>query len=447
MFEKKKNPRWFNVLKNLFLILGFAGIIVIAVFPFKSRNLNIHFITKDNIDYLVEVSSEDISSNTCSEIKIQNLGVDTKITKLQIYGNSKTMVLSDINYNKIFTFLDLDKNPEVNLQEDGVNIGNTNVLYFTEGFVNELRRLSKSFLQERIIIAGAIGCLVLTLLIVITAIKDWKDESNRDNHSPAYEFKHFFTDVAKYWDYMVFAARADLKSEVANSYLNRLWWLLEPFLSMMVYVLVFGRMMGNDVENYVTFVFSALLMWNYFSKILNFSVRLVRSNRDILGKIYIPKFVLLISNMILNLIKLAFSLIILIPMLLIFRVHIGSNVFMIIPAYLIMILLSFGVGMILLHFGVYVDDLGYAVGILLNMMMFLSGIFYNVNTSLSYPLNVLMKCINPMAMCIDTMRNGLLYNVCSNMPLVCVWLFASLLICWLGVHTVYKYENSYVKMV
>lgn len=447
MLEKKKNPLWFNVLKKLFLILGFAGIIVIAIFPFKSRNLNLHFITEDNVDYLVEVPREEISARTCDEIKIQGLTTGTKITKLQIYGNSKTMILSDINYNKIFTFLDSDKNQDVNLQEDGLILGNTDVLYFGEGFVSELSRLSRSFLQERIIISGAIGCLVIALLAVITAIRDWKDESNRDNHSPAYEFKRFFTDIAKYWNYMVFAARADLKAEVANSYLNRLWWLLEPFLSMMVYVLVFGRMMGNDVENYVTFVFSALLMWNYFSKILNFSVRLVRSNRDILGKIYIPKFVLIISNMILNLIKLAFSLIILIPMLLIFRVHIGLNVVMIIPAYLIMILLSFGVGMILLHFGVYVDDLGYAVGILLNMMMFLSGIFYNVNTSLSYPLNVLMKCINPMAMCIDTMRNGLLYNTCSNMPLVWVWMFASLLICWLGVHTVYKYENSYVKMV
>lgn len=180
---------------------------------------------------------------------------------------------------------------------------------------------------------------------------------------------------------MNYAAKADLRAEVANSYLNRLWWLLEPLFSMLVYVIVFGRIMGNSVENYATYTFSALLMWTFFSKAINYSVKCVRNNRDIVTKVYVPKHVLLISNMILNMYKLVFSLIVLIPMLIIFKVNIGFCVLGVIPAYVLMILLSFGPGMILLHFGVYIDDLAYAVNILLQMLMFLSGIFYDVITS------------------------------------------------------------------
>ena len=103
--------------------------------------------------------------------------------------------------------------------------------------------------------------------------------------------------------------------------------------------------------------------------------------------------------------------------------------------------------MIFLLYGVYIDDLGYAVGILLQILMFLSGIFYDTLTSLSTPLNVMMLSVNPVAMFIDTMRNGLLYNTVANVPLWTIWIVLSLQLCYIGIHIVYKNENGYVKVV
>ena len=188
-------------------------------------------------------------------------------------------------------------------------------------------------------------------------------------------------------------------------------------------------------------------MWSFFNKTINYSVKLVRNNRDILSKVYVPKFVILISNMFLNLFKLLFSMIILVAMLVIFRVDIGLNIFWIIPAYLGLILLAFGAGMIFLHFGVYVDDLAYAVGILLNMLMYLSGVFYEVMTTLPEPLNTLMMCLNPVAMFLDTMRNALLYNTVANLPFLVIWIVISIIFSCVGIHIVYKNENGYVKVV
>lgn len=293
----------------------------------------------------------------------------------------------------------------------------------------------------------AFFALVAIGFLICGAIEEKKDENNWDNHKSVHETKKFFSDIKNYWQYMVYAAKTDLKAEVANSYLNRLWWLLEPFFNMVVYVIVFGRVMGNSVENYSTFVFSALLMWNFFSKTINYSVKLVRSNRDIVTKVYIPKFVLLLSNMILNMFKLLFSLIVLVVMMLVFQVKIGVNIFWVLPAYAVMILLAFGLGMIFLHFGVYVDDLSYAVEILLNMLMFLSGIFYETMTTLPEPLNAVLMCLNPVAMFIDTMRKGLLNNTVANLPVLGVWSILAVLLCLVGVHIVYKNENSYVKVV
>lgn len=448
MSEKKDVCKWFGLIKFIVIVLFFISIVFIAIYPFSNRNLSIAFLGGED-QYIVYLTKDEIIEGNCANIVLKDVTENTIITKIRVFGSSKSLRLWEQDASGFYyDYYDAMKLADVVLFNKAMILPAGDVeLNLGDKFVEQMEDLSKSFLQERLIYAELLGGLVLILLILLTVIRDGKLENNWDNHSPLYELKKFANDMKKYRQYMIFAAKADLKAEVANSYLNRLWWLLEPFFSMLVYVIVFGNVLGRSIENYSTFVFSALLMWNFFCKTLNYSVKLIRNNKDIVTKVYVPKFILLFSNMILNLYKLVFSLIVLIPMLIIFRVHIGIYLLWIIPAFLIVILLSFGLGMLLLHYGVYVDDLGYAVGILLSMLMFLSGTFYDVMTGLSYPLNALMLCLNPVAMCIDTMRNALLYNTMMNLPLIGVWFIISLLLCWLGVHIVYKNENSYVKVV
>lgn len=448
MQEKNIKWRWYRPLQIVILITFVITVGIIAVFPFPDRNLNMAFIDGDK-QYTVYLAKDAIIQGDCTEIILRNVNKNTAISKIRVYGTHKSLRLWEMDSSSFYyNFYEELSAADIVLEGTDLILPEETVkIKFGDSFTKQMKNLSQSFLQERLIYAELAGFLAMLLLMLITVVRDWKDGNRLDNHSPLYECVKFVGDMHKYSQYMVYAAKADLRAEVANSYLNRLWWLLEPFFSMLVYVVVFGNVLGRSVENYATFIFSALLMWSFFNKTLNYSVKLVRYNRDIITKVYVPKFILLFSNMILNLYKLVFSLIVLVPMLVIFRVQIGSNIVWVIPAFATLILFSFGVGMILLHYGVYIDDLGYAVGILLSMMMFLSGTFYDVMTGLSYPLNALMLCLNPVAMCTDTMRSALLYNTAANLPLVGVWFLISLIVCWMGVHIVYKNENSYVKIV
>ena len=54
----------------------------------------------------------------------------------------------------------------------------------------------------------------------------------------------FINDTKKYWKYTLYAAKSQLKTEVANSYLNWIWWVLEPFCFMLIYAFIFGYMLG-----------------------------------------------------------------------------------------------------------------------------------------------------------------------------------------------------------
>lgn len=430
--REMKNKKGMTVarLLKILIIIGFmAGVLLLAIYPAGNQDITIKIDTNEGT-FSKTIYADEIGSANDVVVNLEN-AENVTIREIRIYRKLKTVCLEKIQSEHVADFVVVNEN-ELILNADACNM---------------LKRVSNSFFMERLLCVEVLLSLCIFLWIMIDALDEKKNPNNKGNHGPVFEIKRFFRDLGKYREYVFFAAKADLKAEVANSYLNRLWWLLEPFFNMLVYVLVFGRVMGRSVQNYATFVFSALLMFNYFSKTINYSVKCVRNNRDIVTKVYLPKYVLLISNMILNFYKLLFSMLVLVVMLFVFRVQIGWNIFFMIPAYLVMIFLAFGVGMIFLHFGVYVDDLSYAVGILLQMLMFLSGEFYDVITSLPAPLNVMLMCLNPTAMFIDTMRNALLYNVAANLPLVGIWMIISILLCYIGIHIVYKNENGYVKVV
>lgn len=440
---KKKG---FKIIKLVLILLFLMVGVVIAVFPFSDRDLNLKIYTMDDV-LEVRLSATEIKEGKSKCLRLNTSEAD--ITKVSVYGSIGSIYLKTYTKNEFYELIEKIENGEMQMTDTVLHItadGNIKILLNNDG-EEMLINTSSSFFLERLCILELLFVVALITVIICVAFEERLVQSNRNNHELIYECKRFIRDIKKYRTYIVYAAQTDLKAEVANSYLNRLWWILEPLFSMLVYVIVFGKVMGRAIENYAVFVYSALLMWNFFNKTINYSVKLVRNNKDIVTKVYVPKFVLLISNMILNIFKLLFSLMVLIGLLFIFRVQIGIEILWIIPSYLVLFLVAFGIGMIFLHYGVYVDDLSYAVGILLNMLMFLSGTFYNMRVTLSEPLGTIILCVNPVALVIDTMRNALLYQSVCNVPLIINWVLIAVFLCCIGVHIVYKNENGYVKVV
>ena len=76
--------------------------------------------------------------------------------------------------------------------------------------------------------------------------------------------KRFFSDTAKYGKYAVYSARSALKSEVANSYLNWLWWVLDPLCFMLIYTFIFGVVFDGSEPYFPIFIFIGLTMWDFF---------------------------------------------------------------------------------------------------------------------------------------------------------------------------------------
>lgn len=259
--------------------------------------------------------------------------------------------------------------------------------------------------------------------------------------------KSFIKEMKQYGFFSAYMAKTELKSEVANSYLNWIWWVLEPLLNMLVYYYVFSDLMGNTEEYFIIFIYSALIMWNFFNRVVIYSIKLVRTNKDIVTKVYIPKYILLFSNIIMNAIKFLIAALILVVLMLIFRVPVDIHLFWLIPVYLMFGVFTFGCASVLLHLGVFIDDLGYAVTILLNMLFFLSGVFGNLQTMIKGELGIILLRYNPIAFFLDAMRQALLYKSSPDILLFAIWSIVSILLSILGVSLIRKYENTYVKII
>ena len=259
--------------------------------------------------------------------------------------------------------------------------------------------------------------------------------------------RRFIEDIKKYYYFCGYSARVDLRAEVANSYLNWVWWVLEPLASMFIFYAIFQNILGRGVDNYVLFIYSSSIMWSFFNRCMLYDVQAIRLNRDIVSKVYLPKYVLLISNLLFNGFKILISMGILLVMLFVFRVPFTPQMLWFFPAWIVLILLTFGLGMILMHFGVFIDDLSHALGILMSIIFYLSGVFYDLEQIIPGRWGTILVTVNPVAALMKAQREALLYAKTPDMLVMGVWAVIAVLLCALGIKLVYKYENSYVKAI
>ena len=76
---------------------------------------------------------------------------------------------------------------------------------------------------------------------------------------------------------------------------------------MLIYAFIFGVVFEAREQYFPAFIFIGITAWDFFNRCLTQSVKLLKNNKSIVTKVYIPKFILLISKMFFNGYKMLFS--------------------------------------------------------------------------------------------------------------------------------------------
>ena len=259
--------------------------------------------------------------------------------------------------------------------------------------------------------------------------------------------KRFLSDMQHYYRYILYSAKSTLKQEVADSFLNWGWLILNPVMFMLVYAFVQITIFGNQKEYLASFLFVGLTVWNFFNANINSSVRLIKRYEPIISKTYVPKFAFVMSSLLVNGFKMLVSFGLVVLSLVLYRVPVSPLMFWCVPYLLLIGLVSFGGSCILLHFGVFFDDLANIVPIALRLLFFLSGIFYDLEGKLGGGMGIIAERCNPAAFVILQMRRTLIYNQSTDVAGFVIWFLIGIALSVVGIYLIYKYERQYVKSV
>ena len=259
--------------------------------------------------------------------------------------------------------------------------------------------------------------------------------------------KEFLKNCRKYWNFCRYSAHCQLNVEVVGMRLGWLWWLLEPALTMGIYTFVFTVVFGRKMTYLMAYISSGVMMWGFFQRTVLGSVGLVKRYAGLLNRVYMPKYMLVISSIMLNGFKMLIAFLIVGFFLLYYQVPLQLTMLQFLPVLGVLMVFTFGVSVWLMHFGVYLPDLRKVVSVLLQVLFYISGVFYELNDRLGDGLGIILRNFNPVARLMYEGRNVLLYGVDCSVPSLCIWLAIGIVISVSGITVVTRHERNYMKVI
>ena len=204
----------------------------------------------------------------------------------------------------------------------------------------------------------------------------------------------------------------DFKVKYKRSVLGVLWSILQPILMMTVMAIVFSQMFKFKVEgiNYLVYLMTGIIMFNYFSDATNNAMVSVVYNFGLINKVYIPKYIFPIAKCLFSGINFVLTLIPWFAIILLSYFGLGEytchlNIWYILIPYIFvcLFLFSLGIGMILSCVSVFLRDMFYIYSIILTIWNYLTPVFYSIEI-LPENLQSIFK-LNPLYLYITGVRS------------------------------------------
>ena len=174
--------------------------------------------------------------------------------------------------------------------------------------------------------------------------------------------------------------KRDFKQKYKRTVLGMFWSVLSPLLQLFVMRLVFMNFFGQGMDHYTTYLFCGNLVFSYFNESTHGGMNSLMANASIFSKVNVPKYMFLLSKNISSLINFGLTLLVFFLFAAIDQVTFHLGFFMLLYPILCMVVFNIGVGLILSALYVFFRDLGYLYDIFTLLLMYMSAIFYTVDT-------------------------------------------------------------------
>ena len=259
-------------------------------------------------------------------------------------------------------------------------------------------------------------------------------------------------EIWRYRDLVLMFVRRDFVSNYKQTILGPLWFFIQPLLTTLMYVLIFGKVAGLSTDGLpmLAFYLSGITVWNYFSETLTKTATVFKDNAQMFGKVYFPRLTMPFSIVIANLVRfgIQFFLFLLVWAWYFFNTeNIQPNWYLLLTPFLVIMmgLLALGLGMIISSLTTKYKDLIFLMTFGVQLLMFATPVIYPLSSLPEKYKWIILS--NPMTPIVETFRYAFLGSGSFSWLYLCYSLGLTLIILFAGTVIFNRVEKSFTDTV
>jgi homopolymeric O-antigen transport system permease protein len=246
---------------------------------------------------------------------------------------------------------------------------------------------------------------------------------------------------------LYFFAWRDIKVRYKQTVLGASWAVLQPFVTMLVFSVVFGHFakIPSDGVPYPVFAFAALVPWTFFSNALTLGSNSIIQTPDLITKVYFPRLLMPAATVLGGLFDFAIAFAVLLGMTFYYGIVPGPEVLFLLPLLLLAAVTALGATMWFSALNVKYRDVQYAVPFLAQIWLFATPVAYP-SSIFPEPWQTILG-LNPMAGVVEGFRWALLGTSPAPGPIVLASCGAALLFAGSGLYYFRRSEDSFADVI
>ena len=191
--------------------------------------------------------------------------------------------------------------------------------------------------------------------------------------------KKYISELWKRKDLLLYLVTSGLKAENRNTFLGYLWWLLDPFLNIIVYYFLVVVIMKRGSPDYSQFLVIGMVVFRYFSTSVSFSSGAIVNNAGIITQVYLPKAIFSFGTVLSQTINFLFGLVVVEILLFFFHVTQGIELICLPLIILVQLLFQLAISLFLSYICVFIRDFKNIVGHIIMILHFVAPVIWEIN--------------------------------------------------------------------
>ena len=203
--------------------------------------------------------------------------------------------------------------------------------------------------------------------------------------------------------------KRDFTKKYKRTMLGMAWSILSPLMTLLIMWIVFSNFFGGNMKHYAVYLFAGQLVFGYFTDSTNLSMNALVNNAGIFTKVNVPKYLFLLSQNVSSLINFGLTLLLFFGFAALDGVTFTWKFLCLLYPIACLVTFNIGMGMILSALYVFFRDMPYLWGVITQLLMWMSAIFYTIE-GFSYKVQM-MFLANPIYLYIRYFRKIVLDGV------------------------------------